>query len=442
MVAIRIQDAVVLAAEHLMGRRLDQAERVVSAILAQAPEEPSALHLKALILRQRNETPAALTVLDQVARLAPEFAEAHINRGNALNSLGREAEAMVAYETGLALNPAQAEAWNNLGALRHRNGLRDAAVAAFRQAIRFDPQHREARRNLSVALSELIPGWHIAMMNDTLRNRAYDQALRRAIAPGDHVLEIGTGSGLLAMMAARAGAGRVTTCEMVPTLAAVAQEIIACNGYGEMIRVINLPSTQVTVEAMGGPADVLVSEILSSDFLSEQVLPTLTDARRRLIGPGAPVIPAAGSLRIALATGPQIAASLHVGMVDGFDLSLFNAVTPAKKAIDLKGMPLPLLSAPVSAFSFDFVADSHWTPAETQLEIPVTAQGLCYGVAQWIHLDMDGETAFSNTPENPQPASGWQPMLYAFAEPLPVDVGQTVTIQAFHDCNRPWFQRG
>ena len=42
---------------------------------------------------------------------------------------------------------------------------------------------------------------------------AYDAALRRAIRPGCRVLEIGTGSGLLAMMAARAGAAQVVTCE-------------------------------------------------------------------------------------------------------------------------------------------------------------------------------------------------------------------------------------
>jgi type II protein arginine methyltransferase len=54
-------------------------------------------------------------------------------------------------------------------------------------------------------MSDLIPNWHIPMIRDTIRNRAFHQAIRKYVKPNLHVLDIGTGTGLLSMMAVRAG---------------------------------------------------------------------------------------------------------------------------------------------------------------------------------------------------------------------------------------------
>ena len=74
---------------------------------------------------------------------------------------------------------------------------------------------------------------------------------RRAV-PGSqqHVLDIGSGSGLLAMMAVRAGAARVSSLEMVPAMAAVARHCIAANGFGAAIKVHELKSTDVEAESL------------------------------------------------------------------------------------------------------------------------------------------------------------------------------------------------
>ena len=55
----------------------------------------------------------------------------------------------------------------------------------------------------SADLVEAVNDFHYAMINDHPRNEFYRECLRRAIVPGESVvLEIGTGSGLLAMLAA------------------------------------------------------------------------------------------------------------------------------------------------------------------------------------------------------------------------------------------------
>ena len=64
-------------------------------------------------------------------------------------------------------------------------------------------------------------GYHFSMVADTTRNGCFDRAICRALAQRpsarSHVLDIGAGSGLLAMLAARHGAAHVSTVEMVRT---------------------------------------------------------------------------------------------------------------------------------------------------------------------------------------------------------------------------------
>ena len=71
------------------------------------------------------------------------------------------------------------------------------------------------------------------MLNDTTRNDAFERAIKAAVArEGRHarILDIGAGSGLLSMMAARVGASNIVACERVPIIAEAAERIVALNG--------------------------------------------------------------------------------------------------------------------------------------------------------------------------------------------------------------------
>jgi len=70
------------------------------------------------------------------------------------------------------------------------------------------------------------------------RNAAYDAALKNAMRPGMRVLDIGSGTGLLALVAARAGAERVYSCEMNPAVADAAREIVELNGYSGKVQIL------------------------------------------------------------------------------------------------------------------------------------------------------------------------------------------------------------
>lgn len=102
------------------------------------------------------------------------------------------------------------------------SGLGDKAVAFVRRALgtRPDPLLRQLA---GIILAANVPKFHRSMLLDSRRNAAYREAIEQTVA-GRRVLDVGTGSGLLAMMAARAGATQVYACEANPMLAATARE--------------------------------------------------------------------------------------------------------------------------------------------------------------------------------------------------------------------------
>lgn len=128
---------------------------------------------------------------------------------------------------------------------------------------------------------------HTAMLNDKVRTQTFINAINEVVKEGDVVVDIGTGTGVLAIAAARAGARKVYAIE-VSLMADVAQAVINSTEVASKITIVRGWSTQVELPEK---ADVLVSEIIGDDPLTESILPIYKDARRRLLKPGAKILP-------------------------------------------------------------------------------------------------------------------------------------------------------
>jgi type II protein arginine methyltransferase len=271
------------------------------------------------------------------------------------------------------------------------------------------------------------------MMNDRKRHAVYEAAIRRA-APGKRVLDIGTGAGLLALMAARAGAASVTTCESVALIAGRAREIIAMNGLANRIAVIPKTSTAMSVPGdMPERAEVLVTETFASGLITEGVLPTVEHAHAHLLTPDAVIIPSAASIMGYLAGGPMLQDMLFVDKVAGFDLSGFNDFAPSMLAEALDTVPHHALSDDAELMRFD-LRQKRFPPGGVRLALKATHHGVCVGVVQWIRLELDAHTKYENRPSpNAEFSRHWTHIVHRFRKLVTVAPGDIVPVLFRHD---------
>lgn len=219
-------------------------------------------------------------------------------------------------------------------------------------------------------LIEAVNDFHYAMMNDHPRNAFYKECLRRAIVPGESVvLEIGTGSGLLAMVAARLGARRVVAIEASASLAELARRNLAANGLSQKVSILAKMSTDVSREevveaAGGGLPDVVVSELFGTLLLGESALEYLRDARERLLAAGARVVPPRGVQYACVVECPDVAAITKARSWDGFSLAEVDLLQDTASVVFTKqygfrfsSAPSKRLAPPVPVFEVDFSND-------------------------------------------------------------------------------------
>lgn len=420
--------------------RQEEAVASYRSALALKPEVAEVHSNLGLALKDQGLLEEAVASFRSAIALKPDYAGAHFNLGLALQAQGKNEAAAASYRRTVALRPDYAQAHNNLAAALEAGGKLGEAVDCYRRAIELDPSLLAAYNGLNSALSTLVPLWHVPMMNDTERNEAYYAALRAAITPESNVFEIGTGSGLLSMMAARAGAKSVVTCEAEPIIAGAARRVIADNALDGRIRVIAKKSTELEIGTdLPQKADILVSEIFSSELVGERVLPSIEDARRRLLTPDCRVIPAVGSIMLALFGGESIGKNVVVEDVCGFDLRQFNSIVARRQFVGRNDLDIELLSGDVEVFRFDFEKNTEFPPEDRLLRIPVSRTGRCHGLIQWIRLEMDATIRFENHPGEKTPASGWTRCVYLFDRPVDIREGQVARVSAAHNRVFPWF---
>ncbi len=386
------------AALMAQGRKEDAVTVLQQALQVNRADPLTLKNLGAALAASGQLMPAA-RYFQQAIELRPDLAEAHIGLSGALRDLCRADEALTHARRATQLLPDSSVAHAMHGVLLHEMGRHPEAATALRRAVTLDPENREAQANLRVVYSAMVPKWHFAMLNDDVRNDAYDRGIRAIVKPGDHVLEIGAGSGLLAMMAARAGAARVTTCEVNPVLADVARQIVAANGMADRITVIGRKSNLLEVgRDLPQLADVLIMEIFDTVLVGEGALPSLEDARKRLLKPDALVLPRGARLYAAAIEIPGARRVNPIHQIAGFDLSGFDVFrNPTGEMLELSREDHRLLSEPFQIFDFDFRTAIPGAE-QKQIDFTANASGTIHAVAVWYDLHLAESITMSTAP--------------------------------------------
>jgi len=117
-------------------------------------------------------------------------------------------------------------------------------------------------------------GIFMPMINDSNRNVFYKAAIEQAV-PGKIVCDIGCGTGMLSVMAAKAGAKKVYAIEMDPGRADFARNIVKKIGYSDVIEVIHSDFLELDI-----PADIYVSETIGAQIFNENIINLAAHARK------------------------------------------------------------------------------------------------------------------------------------------------------------------
>jgi protein arginine N-methyltransferase 1 len=268
---------------------------------------------------------------------------------------------------------------------------------------------------MSIRLSNGLIEYHRELLADEARTLAFREAITHLVRPGDIVVDLGSGTGIMAMFACQAGAAKVYAIESAG-IAEVAQRLIKDNGFSDRIVLINEISTKVDLPEKG---DVIVSETLGNVGLEEAIMVFLADARKRFLRPGGRVSPRAVECFFAPVESVQ-AYHLNTGFWSerryGFN---FEALHERAANLLQAGCFVSddLLAEPASCIRVDLL-DSTSSSATGTAVFEVVRPGTLHGFAAWFRADLTERQWFGTAPPNPMP--NWRHGFFPLERPISV----------------------
>ena len=271
--------------------------------------------------------------------------------------------------------------------------------------------------------------YHRTLIADRVRNRALMEALKKIIRKGETVVaDIGAGTGLIGLMAARLGAKEVHLYEMAEVVA-VADEVLKRN------RVRNCHLMPCSSLDMVDPprVDVVISETLGNYAFEEGMIDTLADARARHLKPGGTIIPQRVRQFVAPVVSDRIDRELRVWSALGEDLGLALDLGVAER-MSLNNVyvraikPDELLDGGQSAVAWDAVdfTSTRRNSANRSGEagFAIRRDTAIHGLAVWWQADLVEGVTLSTAPD--RETTHWEQLYFPLLMPLRCQRGETL----------------
>lgn len=279
---------------------------------------------------------------------------------------------------------------------------------------------------------------HHNMLKDSVRMAAYRRAIERTVQAGDVVLDVGSGSGVLSFFAAQAGARQVVGIERQAHVADLAEALARANQLTN-VQFLQGLSTQIHPQQLpdGQPADVLVAEIIGDGILEENILEYTLDVRRRLLKPGARMVPQKLAIE-AFAFHADVQnqywrENQEYSQLYGIDFSLLGQVLCNKAMLRRERYHTQLyrkLSEPVRLYELDF-RELQEPTFKAPIRLPMLTDATLSGICLYFRAWLDDTTVLTNSPWGPQ--THWSHLLYHLAEPLAVTKDSVFEAELIYD---------
>lgn len=270
---------------------------------------------------------------------------------------------------------------------------------------------------------------HHGYLADPVKAQKYQAAIERTVRSGHSVLDLGCGSGLLGLMALRAGARKVIFVDEGAVIE-VARRTVTEAGFSDRAEFLRANSFELSLPER---VDLVICDHVGYFGFDYSVLALLADARKRFLRPGGMNIPSELELVLApVESEPcrNLVARWHDGSVPGEFNWLAEAAANTKHPVELTSAAL--LSMPATLATLELGVETapylSWTA-----EFICSRDGMLDGVGGWFDCKLVDDIRMTNSPVAADPLARPQALL-PLERPVSVSEGDHIraTIMARH----------
>jgi precorrin-6B methylase 2 len=265
---------------------------------------------------------------------------------------------------------------------------------------------------------------HRHYLRDRVRVAAYERALARLVRPSHVVVDLASGTGILGLLACRAGAARVYAIEQ-HGIAGLAREIARANGLGHIVTVVRGRSPAVDPPE---PADVVVCDQLGPFGVDAGLLDLAADARTRFLRPGGAFVP--NDVTLAVAAAEHAPAHARISFWEtrpaGFDFADAARVA-ANCPSHLRLRRDHLVSASASPVTLDLATEIA-LPIAVEADLVASRDGIVHGVAGWFSATLAPGVTMTNSPLEADAIRRRQ-MFFPIRDPIEVGAGTRMHVR-------------
>lgn len=256
------------------------------------------------------------------------------------------------------------------------------------------------------------------MIEDEQRMDAFEEAIRQVVKPGDVVVDLGAGTGVLGIFACQAGAGQVIAIERGP-LEHVARALYRENGFADRLCWIGRDSLEIELSVR---ADVLISETLGNFGIDEGLPVYLGDAVERFLKPTGRCIP--GKVRLYMAAASHVpralASQAYAVLHPAMRHVLIDTPWIEDVAID------QCLTPPILVADYDCSVGGVGTDLRFRQPMPVEKPGQMASIVGWFEAELCPGVTVSTAPDAPR--THWKQTVFAMDRPQAVNPGDSISV--------------